>query len=188
MPDLVMVMVNMTKTLKPVPATKTKLTANDANLPRVSKIYSINEFYMNHSKERFFVRNFVWVTCQKIGKSTAKIYRNRRISRNHSPWIIDFDSLISKPIVSQYALEIYDHKKGGPTDYLYMNHEFFQVGSKNKLETCLEVFIFDPFLVRERSNFGLKFRRFFIWYWYLGNSTSLLDSFPRNDFLIKVLK
>ena len=41
MPDLVMVMVNMTKTLKPVPATKTKLTANDANLPRVSKIYSI---------------------------------------------------------------------------------------------------------------------------------------------------
>lgn len=85
MPDLVMVMVNMTKTLKPVPATKTKLTANDANLPRVSKIYSINEFYMNHSKERFFVRNFVWVTCQKIGKSTAKIYRNRRISRNHSP-------------------------------------------------------------------------------------------------------
>lgn len=35
-----------------------------------------------------------------------------------------------KSFPSKYALEIYDHKKYGQIDALYMNHEFFQLGSK----------------------------------------------------------
>ena len=41
-----------------------------------------------------------------------------------------FNEKFLKPHVSQYALEIYDHKKYGAMDVLYMNHEFLQIGSK----------------------------------------------------------
>ena len=34
----------------------------------------------------------------------------------------------------KFALEIYDHEKGGRVDTLYMNHEFFKAGSIKKFK------------------------------------------------------
>ena len=84
--DLVLEMVNTTKTQKPAPVYRARPMENDASLHEASK------------NIMFYGRG-------------------------------PFNEKFLKPHVSQYALEIYDHKKYGAMDVLYMNHEFLQIGS-----------------------------------------------------------